>query len=97
MERNERCSKQIIACFFYSLLLSVSVEAGGIISMCRQSPAVIVPAPVPPPVIVIDRVERKTILIKPMSASSLRKERIKRRVKFIMARKSSSGNEHFDT
>lgn len=60
----------------------VSVEAGGIFSKCRRSISV-----VPQPNTIHERLEQKDIGFQyPTYAANLRRERIKRHVKFVMRR-----------
>ena len=96
MERNERCSQQI-RCVFLSLLLSGSLQAGGIFSLCRK-PVAIHPQPSPAqerkaPAIK-ERVHHKMFILKPIAATSLRRDRIKRHVKFMIKKRTSSGSQN---
>lgn len=96
MERNERCTQQI-RYVFYSLLLSGSLQAGGIFDICRK-PVVIHPQPSPAqerkaPAIK-ERIHARMIILKPISSSSLRKDRIKRHVKFMIKKRESSGSKN---
>lgn len=83
MERNATIFE--IIGFFLSCT-TISVIAGGIFSVCRRSVS-IAPARITVP-LPIDRVEEKKIILLPPSASSLRRDRIKRHVRFMMKRDS---------
>lgn len=82
MERNERCTKQIN--LIVALLLTLPIQAGCIFSKCRRPVRI---HPLPQPVAVIrDRVDEKEFVLQAPPNSTLRRERIKRHVKFVMKR-----------
>lgn len=81
MERNERCTKQIN--LIVALLLTLPIQAGCIFSKCRR-PVRIHPQPIEYPV--HDRVEKREFVLQAPANSTLRRERIKRHVKFVMKR-----------
>lgn len=67
-----------------ALFLTIPLQAGCIFSRCRR-PIRVHPQPLVIPV-VRDRIEQKEFVLQAPANSSLRRERIKRHVKFVMKR-----------